>query len=820
MLFCSAGFSLGMGELDLKSNLNQRFDGEITLNNLNGLQIDEVIPNLGSQKDFDRVGVDRDYHLTDLRFKVVQRETGDMVIHVTSSKPIIEPFLNFIVEVIWPTGRILREYTMLLDPPLFGMDGVEEIDTSTSMGTSTSAPKKSSQRRKILAAPMVSSGRSEGVVTQEYEYGLTGPGDTLWTISLKVRPNDRVSVQQTMLALQRANPEAFINNNINLLKAGHVLRIPDMDEIESDSTREAIAEVRVQNEEFQDYRSSDSDTSVTQLDARKSSRRDSGDAGTGDDGELKLLASDQTGARSGADDARAAELEDSLAVSREDLDRARRANNELNERMDDLASQVETLSEIVKLKDDQLAALRAELQRSQSSTPAAEPAATASVVSQPAESRSLLSNPFVLGGLGILLIGGIAGGLILMRRRNQDEDFPEVLLDEPEAKVKLSLPDDDAGDSESEDEEDEEDVTQQTSDVIGEAEIYIAYGRFPQAISFLQNAIHNEPKRVDVQLKLLEVYVQTEDATALNLQFEQLKLLGDDTATAQGAELQGQIAGAAETSAASMDATVLSSEPIDAIAEPAADDDLSFDLDDLDAEIEDDDDLDLGDALDAADEGDELTLDEAMELGDADLDLDLDALSDEPAATDDADLDLDLGDDLDLDLDDDDGIADTQQLGGGELDLSEELDLSDDLDLSDELDLDSDDGDDDALDLGDLGLDDDDDGAITLDLDDDDDDALDLSDLADDNELDLGDDDDALDLGSLDDDVLDLGDLEDDDDLGELNLDEDASSKLELARAYIEMGDKEGAKSLLDEVVSEGTDAEVSEANELLGSLG
>ena len=62
------------------------------------------------------------------------------------------------------------------------------------------------------------------------EYGMTGQGDTLWNIALRVRPNDSVSVQQTMLALQRANPDAFINNNINLLKAGYVLRIPDVRE--------------------------------------------------------------------------------------------------------------------------------------------------------------------------------------------------------------------------------------------------------------------------------------------------------------------------------------------------------------------------------------------------------------------------------------------------------------------------------------------------------------------------------------------------------------------------------------------------------------
>ncbi|MBT4493291.1 MAG: LysM peptidoglycan-binding domain-containing protein, partial [Gammaproteobacteria bacterium] len=270
-LYCSTAFGVGLGELELRSALNQQFDAEIVLTNVGALQQDEILPNLASQSDFDRVGVDRNYLLTDLRFKVQPGDDGKFVVLITSSKPIIEPFLNFIVEVIWPTGRILREYTVLLDPPIFGAGGVEKIEPGevdrAQPGTSTGSSR--TERRQIPAAPSVSAGRTEGVVTQDDEYGLTGPGDTLWTIALKVRPSASVSVQQTMLALQRANPEAFINNNINLLKAGHVLRIPDLSEIRTETTQEAIAEVRVQNEEFDEYKTGE----VTQLDARRTARR-------------------------------------------------------------------------------------------------------------------------------------------------------------------------------------------------------------------------------------------------------------------------------------------------------------------------------------------------------------------------------------------------------------------------------------------------------------------------------------------------------------------------------------------------------------------
>jgi pilus assembly protein FimV len=461
-LYCSTAFGLGMGELELKSALNQRFDGEIVLTKVGALEIDEILPNLASQADFDRVGVDRNYQLTDLRFSVRVREDGEYVVGVTSSKPVIEPFLNFIVEVIWPTGRILREYTVLLDPPVFGSDGIEKIAPGTT-GMGGDSQRQTSGSTGRMTIPPSPSGRSGGGRSDDGEYGMTGEGDTLWTIAMNVRPSDNVSVQQTMLALQRANPEAFINDNINLLKAGYVLRVPDMDEIRAAGREEAIAEVMVQNEEFSDYKASAG--SVTQLDARRTSSRQTADSDEGEDGELKLLASDRTGARSGADDARSEELENSLAVAREDLDRARRANTELNVRMDDLADQVETLTQLVQLKDDQLAALRAEVQKAQAA--GGQPAPTTPPVTTQQPSQSLLSNPMVLGGLALVLIAGVVGLLIVMRKRKQssdieEDDFSEMLMAAPEEDAEVE---EEAGE-EAEVADEDEDVTQQTSDVI------------------------------------------------------------------------------------------------------------------------------------------------------------------------------------------------------------------------------------------------------------------------------------------------------------------------------------------------------------------
>lgn len=874
--FCGSAYGLGLGKLDLQSALNQEFKAEIELTNVRGLELDEMIPGLAAPSEFSRAGIERSYLLTDLRFKVVRNANGKFVVQVSSNRPIVEPFLNFIVEVLWPNGRILREYTVLLDPPVFGNEGVQAIRPASSAASASQSARRQSpatsqaSQSSSPAAATSSRNRLDQGAMSGNEYGMTGPGDTLWAIALETRPASDLSVQQTMLAIQRANPEAFINNNINLLKAGHVLRIPDAAEIRQQTFASAVDEVQNHNEEFQAYRSG---TQVTQLDASGRQASRSGEtSGRRDEGELRLVASDSSsGRRAGSgstDSALTQQLEDELSVAREDLDRARRNSADMSSQLGDLQDQVETLNNLVTAKDDQLAALRAQVQRMQAASEAApaQPAAPETTYSD-----SLLTNPLVLGGLAGLVVLGAAGGLYFMRRRKQNES-----LGDDDELDSLSIAEESASDEVDDDatrvsalqvQEEEEEVSQQTSDVISEVEIYIAYGRFPQAISFLQNAIEAEPNRADIQLKLLEVYVQTEDATAFNLQFDQLKMLGDEAATAQALQLQQKIPGAAEVAEAAMDATIVSNEPIAAIEEPADDDDMSFDLDDLDSETEDDAfDLDLDDEgadvdinLDDDDDAEpELTLD------DGDLDLGLEADSD-----DDDGLDLD-GDDLELDLDGDDDSSDGLELSLGD-DDDIELDLGDDdddplADLAgnDELNLDDDDGielslddDDDAIELdlgdddddplGDLGGDDelslddddglelnldddDDDGAIELDLGDDDDDPL--ADLGGDDELSLDDDDGIelnldddddgleLDLGGDDDDGLELDLGGDDDDDLELNLDEDASTKLDLARAYIDMGDSDGAKNVLEEVINEGSDDEIVEANELLAKIG
>ncbi|HJO13034.1 MAG TPA: FimV/HubP family polar landmark protein, partial [Gammaproteobacteria bacterium] len=441
-------------------------------------------------------------------------------------------------------------------------------------------------------------------------------GDTLWKIALEVRPDRSVSVQQTMLALKAANPEAFINDNINLLKAGHVLRIPEANTIRSESLGSAVAEVRVQNEPFDAYKTG----SVAQLDASRRQVQSDAGASTEDDGELKLLASSESsGDRAGSgSDAREQELQDDLAVAEEDLDRAHRANTELNVRFEDLQGQLDTLNEILTLKDDQLAALRAEVQKMQAS---AGPAPVVTPTPQSAASGSLLTNPLVLAGLGLLLVGGVAAGLILVRRRQQssavDDDLEEEVEEEGALQVAL-----------------EEDA---------EAQIEVE----DAAVAMDATIISTEPIEAIVDSDDLDLDAVEDDEISLDLEDDdELELdLGDDE-----------------------DAISLDLDDDDDAISLALDDDddaISLDLDDDDDAIS----LDLDDDDDAI----SLDLDDDDDAISLDLDDDDDAISLDLDDNDDAiSLDLDDDDDeLSLDLDDDDVISlDLEDDGGNKLDLA------------------------------------------------------------------------------------------------------------------------------------------------------
>ncbi|MDH5435164.1 MAG: hypothetical protein OEX83_00250, partial [Gammaproteobacteria bacterium] len=253
--------ALGLGELTLHSSLNEPLSAEIELLSVQADELDGIKVAMASQRDFELVGVERMYFLTSLDFATKINEAGKAVISITTKDPIKEPFLDFVIEVNWSKGRMLREYTTLVDPPAFTQEApapVKQAETKSKQSvvrTSEPAPTPAEQPVAAEEEPLFPNIAIEEDKSVPDTYGATKRTDTLWSIAQSVRPSSKVSTDQVMQALLKKNPEAFYNNNINELKAGHVLRIPDVEEITAISKREAHQLSRTQYQDWKTARS-------------------------------------------------------------------------------------------------------------------------------------------------------------------------------------------------------------------------------------------------------------------------------------------------------------------------------------------------------------------------------------------------------------------------------------------------------------------------------------------------------------------------------------------------------------------------------------
>jgi pilus assembly protein FimV len=285
-LLSSNAWALGLGEIQLDSALNAPLRAQIELLSATPEELENLTISLASAETFERYGLDRPFFLQSLEFRVVMSASGAYV-DVTSTSPITEPFLTFLVEATWARGRLLREYTVLLDPPTFAPPPVAETRpavTAPARSTPTDSARIERQapppqptvrepepeRRPTPAPPP----RQEPVETERAEppppppppapapsvadesYDATAGGDhivqrreTLWGIALRVRPDSRLTMNQTMLAIYEANPDAF-GGNINVLRAGANLRIPSADDIYRIDRGYALNEAQRQHAEW------------------------------------------------------------------------------------------------------------------------------------------------------------------------------------------------------------------------------------------------------------------------------------------------------------------------------------------------------------------------------------------------------------------------------------------------------------------------------------------------------------------------------------------------------------------------------------------
>ncbi len=497
--------SLGLGEIEVDSALNQPLNAQINLISARADELEEMRVELAPANVFDRVGVPRPYFLTQLKFKPVSLPGGGTAIRVTSNDPVREPFLTFLVEVTWPKGRLLREYTVLLDPPEFAQQQAPQVTTPVTTAEPqeqiveaepVAVPQVTTQAEVIAepddleairaqmdrelgidgsepivgsevveeVAPVVEQSVAEEIVVEELpsveeieetvvetveesqaeviaepddleairaqmdrELGIDGSesiasseevvaekieaevvaesevyneasvegvyevvaGDTLYKVAKNASQSSSVSINQMMIAIQQANPNAFGRNNINLLKKGAVLRIPDAVEAQAVSTADARQKISQQNALWREYRGNVSQTAATNVDAPELLKEKS-DVAKQAIQELKETAKKPTTAKQdlnilAADDGKQSEgnaqvaggeevkkLQNEITLTKELAESRGKEAEELKSRVEALESMLEKKEKILNIQNQQLKNLQQQLSTEADKAAAAE----------------------------------------------------------------------------------------------------------------------------------------------------------------------------------------------------------------------------------------------------------------------------------------------------------------------------------------------------------------------------------------------------------------------------------------------------------------
>ena len=552
LLFAGRVWALGLGDIRLESALGEPLRAEIEVISASPGELESLFVQLATAETFERYGLDRPGFLSDIRFDVESRN-GRNYVTVTTASPVVEPFVTILIEASWPQGRILREYTMLIDPPTFTPpEAVKAAPQVTAPVQTREADRGVIERpapRQTAPAPRETAPAAaqprpaerqqeapraaDSAGSQVYR---VAPSETLWGIARDMRPDDGLTINQTMLAIFEANPQAF-DGNINRLRAGAYLTIPTADDIYRISRGDATAEVQRQNEEW-----SGAPAPV----AKRPS--------------LSLVPPDES-----VTVADAAAYDDYTPPTS-----AAVPDTDLQDRVRDLEEQIADKDALIEVRDNEIARLQEQLEQLQSEQEAAAeveaPADGAAGVDLEGEAEpqpvpvqpSPSKEPGLFGTILDFLTGfwgAVIGGLVIlalvmvwfarravMTTDGDDDAFTDFAAEARSplgdtAKIEPLQDDGDAfvveegerGESWPADGADtmevptaklaqttrfepgetfstETGVNLDAEDPIAEADFHLAYGLYDQAAELISNALAKDEDRKDLMTKLCEVY--------------------------------------------------------------------------------------------------------------------------------------------------------------------------------------------------------------------------------------------------------------------------------------------------------------------------
>lgn len=392
----------GLGNLSVTSALGQPLAAEIELIAADKAELDSLAATLASDQAFRDARIEYAPVLSTLRFAVVKKPNGKAVLKVTSSRPVNDPFIDMLIELNWASGRLVREYTLLLDPPgVAKKQTVKPVTVTPAQSAAAPAPKPTpapaatTEPTEVIKARPAPAPQDAATQAPAGDYTVAGQsggtradtvrvkrGDTLAAIAQRVRP-EGIALEQALVGLYRENTNAFAGKNIHRLKAGKTLKVPTADAFAAIDNSEARREIKLQTADWQAYRQKLADAVVA------APATDSTAPGQAASGTITPKVDDKAAPASpvakdvlklskvtppATKDAAAAQaLQDKIRAQEEDATAREKALKESSSRVAALEKQVQDMQALVKMKEE-AARQAAEKAAQQAAAPAAEPA--------------------------------------------------------------------------------------------------------------------------------------------------------------------------------------------------------------------------------------------------------------------------------------------------------------------------------------------------------------------------------------------------------------------------------------------------------------
>ncbi|MEK6685550.1 MAG: FimV/HubP family polar landmark protein [Pseudomonadota bacterium] len=365
MLPFTTVYAAGLGKLMLNSSLGQPLNAEIDIVTTHNDDILSLKASIATREAFAQAGIHYEPSFSSFKISIESRTNGNPYIKLSSPQAVNDPFLNILMELNWASGRLLREYTVLLDPAEVNTQDLTVpnvrpapimVATRENLERASDA-QKDNQVRNSSQAINRSSNRSKET------YGPVNRGDTLSSIARRILPAG-VDLNQMLVALYRANQEAFISSNMNLLKVGAVLKIPEKSEIAAIDASTAKAEIRMQVGDWHNYQGKIASISSKSAIHSGISQSDQGQITTSIDKKtvsahespkeiLRLSSGSQLIDKEGQ--ISESTLVDRLRMMEEDAIARNLALQEANQRVAMLEKSIENLKQLLELKDSVLA---------------------------------------------------------------------------------------------------------------------------------------------------------------------------------------------------------------------------------------------------------------------------------------------------------------------------------------------------------------------------------------------------------------------------------------------------------------------------------